>query len=311
ELFILAETNLERILLQVQHLQPQILIIDSIQTLLTETIESAPGSISQVRECALRLMRLAKETHLPIFLIGHVTKEGSLAGPKVLEHMVDTVLSFEGDRQYSYRIVRTNKNRFGSTSEIGIYEMKSDGLRQVNNPSEIFLSNAGVEFSGVAISATMEGMRPLVIETQALTSEAAYGNPQRSATGYDLRRMSMLLAVLEKKCGYPLASKDVFLNVAGGIKIEDPALDLGLVCAIVSSLTEMPISRKTAFCGEIGLTGEIRSVIRLEQRIAEVEKLGFQELFVASSAQRGIERLHTNLQIRFCSQVTEIFRLLW
>lgn len=308
ELLLAAETHLERILQFQKDIEPDILIVDSIQTIYSATIESAPGSVSQVRECAQRLMRLAKETQTPVFLVGHITKEGALAGPKVLEHMVDVVLSFEGERHNSYRIVRTNKNRFGSTLELGIYEMNEIGLREVVNPSEIFLSSGDESLSGVAISATLEGLRPILIEAQALVTPLAYGTPQRSATGFDLRRLSMLLAVLEKRCEFRMGQKDVFVNIAGGLKVDDPALDLGLVLAVVSSMLDVALDRKRVFAGEIGLTGEIRAVSRIEQRIAEAEKLGFKEMFVAESQMKGIEGKFKGLKIRGFSRLDEVFR---
>jgi len=307
-LFIAAEPNLDRILGFINEYQPEIVVIDSIQTLYLDSLESAPGSVSQIRECASRLIRFAKEQQLPLFLVGHITKEGSLAGPKVLEHMVDTVLTFEGDQHHSYRLVRTNKNRFGSTLEIGIYEMMATGLREVSNPSEIFLSNVEDQFSGVAIVATMEGMRPLLIETQALVSPMAYGTAQRSATGFDLRRLNMLLAVLEKRCGFKLGVKDVFINITGGLKVEDPAVDLGLVCAVISSLHDLSIPRRTAFAAEVGLSGEIRPVTRLEPRIAEAEKLGFDTIFVAASQATGLGRGFPNIKIRGVSKLESVFR---
>ena len=308
QLFIAAETHLERILEFYEQLQPDLMIVDSIQTVYTEVIESAPGSVSQVRESTARLIRMAKELNLPVFLIGHITKEGSIAGPKVLEHMVDTVLSFEGDRHNSYRIVRANKNRFGSTQEIAIYEMLANGLREVANPSEIFLSQSEEQFSGVSIAATMEGMRPLLIETQALVSPMAYGTAQRSATGFDLRRLNMLLAVLEKRCGFKLGEKDVFINITGGLKVEDPAIDLGLICAVISSQHDLIISPKTVFAAEVGLSGEIRAVSRVENRIAEAEKLGFEEIYVAKSQVHGLGRQFKGIKVKGVGKLTEVFQ---
>lgn len=308
DLLLAAETHLERILQFHKDHKPHILIVDSIQTVFSATMESAPGSVSQVRECAQRLMRLAKETQTPIFLVGHITKDGALAGPKVLEHMVDVVLSFEGERHNSYRIVRTSKNRFGSTLELGIYDMNETGLREVTNPSEIFLNSSDASLSGVAITATLEGMRPLLIEAQALVTPLAYGTPQRSATGFDLRRLSMLLAVLEKRCAFKMGQKDVFVNIAGGLRVDDPALDLGLVCAVVSSLLDMPLDRKMVFSAEIGLTGEIRAVSRIEQRIAEAEKLGFEHILIAQSQLKGLEEKFKGLHIRGFSRLEEVFR---
>ncbi|MEO8884939.1 MAG: DNA repair protein RadA, partial [Mucilaginibacter sp.] len=279
--FILTETSTQNIFKQIEELQPDIVIVDSIQTLHSAHIESTPGSVSQVRECTAELLRFAKESATPVFLIGHITKDGMIAGPKILEHMVDTVLQFEGDRHHVYRILRTIKNRFGSASELGIYEMLGEGLREVSNPSEILLSQRDEPLSGITISATLEGMRPMLIETQALVSISPYGTPQRTATGFDTKRMSMLLAVLEKRCGFKLGIKDVFLNITGGIRVEDPAIDLGLAAAIISSHEDIPIPFKTCFAGEIGLSGEIRAVNRIEQRIAEAQKLGFEQIFIS------------------------------
>ena len=307
-LLIASETNLETILGHFKNHKPEILVMDSIQTVYSETLESAPGSVPQVRECAQRLIRLAKENNVPVFLVGHITKEGSLAGPKVLEHMVDVVLRFEGERHHSYRIVRTLKNRFGSTLELGIYEMNDSGLREVNNPSEIFLSSGDPGLSGVAISATLEGLRPLLIETQALVTPQTYSAPQRSSTGFDLRRLNMLLAVLEKRCDFRMGEKDVFVNIAGGIKVSDPALDLGLICAVVSSMLDLPLKRKMVFAAEVGLTGEIRSVSRIEQRIAEAEKLGFDEILIAESQLRGLEGKFKGFTIRGFSRLEQVFR---
>lgn len=308
ELYIAAETQLERVFEYYQKLQPGILVIDSIQTLYTELLESAPGSVSQVRECAAKLIRLAKEQQIPIFIVGHITKEGSIAGPKVLEHMVDTVLSFEGDKHNSYRIVRTSKNRYGSTMELGIYEMMADGLREVPNPSEVFMSVGEEAFSGVTLGATLEGMRPLLIEAQALVSPMAYGTAQRSSTGFDLRRLNMLLAVLEKRCGFKMGIKDVFINITGGLKIEDPALDLALVCAVVSSLHDLPIDKRTVFGAEVGLSGEIRQVSRIEARIAEAEKLGFERIFVASGQADSLRSKYEKIKVLGVSKLEEVFR---
>lgn len=307
-LLVANATRLDQILKFQEEIQPELLIIDSIQTVYAQTMDSAPGSVSQVRECAARLMRLAKETQTPTFLVGHITKEGSLAGPKVLEHMVDAVLTFEGDQHSSYRIVRTTKNRFGSTLELGIYEMRGDGLREVNNPSEIFLSAGDENLSGVGISATMEGLRPLLIEIQALVSPQTYGTAQRSATGFDLRRLNMLLAVLEKRAGFKLGTQDIFVNLTGGIKVEDPALDLGLACAIVSSMHDLPIGKTSVFAAEIGLSGEVRPVNRIEQRIAEAEKLGFKEMFVSAQQMKGLKGKFSGIKIVGASKLTEVFR---
>lgn len=309
-LWIAAETQLENILAHCLELRPDLLIVDSVQTIATDALDSAPGSVSQVRESSAKLIRFAKEKNLPVFLVGHITKEGTLAGPKVLEHMVDTVLTFEGDRHNNYRIVRTSKNRFGSTLEMGIYEMQGKGLREVQNPSEIFLSQRDEQFSGVAIGATMEGMRPLLIETQALVSPMTYGNAQRSATGIDLRRINMLLAVLEKRCGFKMGIKDVFINITGGLRIEDPAIDLALVCALISSLHDIPLSPKTAFAAEVGLSGEIRPVNRLESRIAEAEKLGFTEIYVSHIQNNTLERTHSGISISGVGKLEDVFRKL-
>ncbi|MBN8701904.1 MAG: DNA repair protein RadA [Bacteroidetes bacterium] len=308
--YILNETATQNIFKQIEQLEPNLIIIDSIQTLHTARIESSPGSVSQIRECTNELMRFAKESSTPVFLIGHITKDGSLAGPKVLEHMVDTVLQFEGDRNHVYRLLRTTKNRFGSTNELGIYEMQGVGLRQVSNPSEILISAREEPVSGIAIAATMEGLRPMLIETQALVSSAAYGTPQRSSTGFDLRRLSMLLAVLEKRCGFRLAAKDVFLNIAGGIKVEDPAIDLAVVCAVLSSNVDLPINPKACFAAEVGLSGEIRPVNRVEQRISEAEKLGFEQIFI-SRYNKGISAKDYGIQLIQVGKMEEVFRQLF
>ena len=305
--FILQETNTQNIFQQIGEIEPQLVIIDSIQTLHTAYVESSPGSVSQVRECAAEFLRFAKETNVPVFMIGHITKEGSLAGPKILEHMVDTVLQFEGDRNHIYRLLRATKNRFGNTNEMGIYEMSGDGLREVTNPSEILITNRENATSGVTISATMEGNRPMLIETQALVSTAAYGTPQRSSTGFDLRRLSMLLAVLEKRCGFNLAAKDVFINIAGGIKVEDPGIDLALVCAILSSNEDLPILQNTCFASEVGLTGEIRPVNRIEQRISEAEKLGFEKIFISTHNLKGLQIKNFKIKIIAVSKIEEVF----
>lgn len=278
---VLTETNLEKILHQVAENEPALIVIDSIQTIYTQTIDASPGSVSQIRECTADLMRLAKESQISVVLIGHITKDGQIAGPKILEHMVDVVLQFEGDRNFLYRLVRSAKNRFGSTAEIGIYEMAQSGLKQVTNPSQVLISHFDQPFSGIAVSATLEGVRPILIESQALVSTAVYGTPQRSATGFDLRRLNMLLAVIEKRCGFRLGQKDVFLNITGGLRVDDPAVDLGIVCAILSSSEDIPIDSKSCFAAEIGLSGEIRSVNRIEQRIAEAEKMGFKSILVS------------------------------
>lgn len=278
---LFTSTNLEVVMKVIKEESPDICIIDSIQTLHSDMLESAPGSVGQIRECATQLMRFAKETGIPVLIIGHITKDGHIAGPKVLEHMVDVVLQFEGDRNHLYRILRATKNRFGSTQELGIYEMHSAGLREILNPSEVLMGKRDEELSGIAIAAMMEGMRPMLVEVQALVSSAAYGTPQRSSTGFDLRRLSMLLAVLEKKCGMRLGNKDVFLNIAGGIRVDDPAIDLAVICAILSSNIDKPIPSATCFAAEVGLSGEIRPVSRIEQRITEAEKLGFDRILIS------------------------------
>ena len=288
--YILCETLLENIFSQIKKEQPDLIIVDSIQTIASENIESAQGSVSQVRECAVAFLRYAKESGVPIIIVGHINKDGAIAGPKVLEHIVDTVLQFEGDRQYLYRILRSIKNRFGSTSEIGIYEMVEKGLREVKNPSEMLLSdNREEEMSGIAIGCTIEGVRPMMVEVQALVSTAAYGTPQRSVTGYDPRRLNMLLAVLEKRAKFRLGQKDVFLNIAGGIKIVDPAIDLAVVAAVMSSNFDIAVSRKTVFVGEVGLSGEIRTVTRIEQRVQESEKLGFETIVIPRENLKGVK----------------------
>ncbi|WP_413670880.1 DNA repair protein RadA [Mucilaginibacter sp. Mucisp86] len=316
--YILTETSTQNIFKQIEALEPDMVVIDSIQTLHSAHIESTPGSVSQVRECTAELLRFAKETSTPVFLIGHITKDGMIAGPKILEHMVDTVLQFEGDRHHVYRILRTIKNRFGSASELGIYEMMGEGLREVSNPSEILLSHREAPLSGITISATLEGMRPMLIETQALVSASAYGTPQRTATGFDTKRMSMLLAVLEKRCGFRLGAKDVFLNITGGIRVEDPAIDLGLAAAIISSHEDMPIPFKTCFAGELGLSGEIRAVNRVEQRIAEAQKLGFNQIFISkynlpASGQdkKRMDLSRYDIDIKIVSSIEEVFGLLF
>lgn len=286
--FILCETSLDAIFTQIENVKPDMVVVDSIQTIMSSEIESAPGSVSQVRECAASLLRYAKESGVPVILVGHINKDGAIAGPKVLEHIVDTVLQFEGDRQYLYRILRSIKNRFGSTSEIGIYEMARAGLREVKNPSEMLLSeNREEEMSGIAIGVMVEGVRPFLVEVQALVSSAAYGTPQRSVTGYDQRRLNMLLAVLEKRAKFRLGQKDVFLNIAGGLKVTDPALDMAVVAAVMSSNFDVSIPRRAAFAGEVGLSGEIRTVTRMESRVAEAEKLGFEKIFIPKGNLRG------------------------
>ncbi len=305
--FILAETATQNIFAQVQELNPDILIVDSIQTLHTNRIESAAGSVSQVRECTAELMKFAKETSTPVFLVGHITKEGGLAGPKVLEHMVDTVLQFEGDRHLSYRILRTSKNRFGSTSELGIYEMQSTGLREVSNPSEILISQRADDLSGVAIGATIEGNRPLLIEIQSLVSTATYGTPQRSSTGFDIKRLNMLLAVLEKRGGFRFGTQDVFLNIAGGIRVEEPALDLAICASLVSSLHDIPISEKVCFAAEVGLGGEIRAVNRIESRISEAQKLGYEVIYISTYNTKGLDQKKFDILIKPYAKLASVF----
>jgi len=303
---IVCETSLEQIFVHIKNTRPELVIIDSIQTISTESIESSPGSIAQVRECSASILRFAKETHTPVLLIGHINKEGSIAGPKVLEHIVDTVLQFEGDQHYMYRILRSIKNRFGSTAELGIYEMRQDGLRQVSNPSELLLSQ-----DHEAIASAIEGIRPFLIETQALVSSAVYGNPQRSATGFDIRRMNMLLAVLEKRVGFKLAQKDVFLNIAGGLKVNDPAIDLAVISAILSSNMDTAIEPEVCMAGEIGLSGEIRPVNRIEQRIGEAEKLGFRRFVLPKYNLQGIDTKKIKIELIPVRKVEEAFRVLF
>lgn len=309
--FILTETLTQNIFRQIEEIKPDVVVVDSIQTLHTDYIESSAGSVSQIRECAAELQKFSKITQTPVFLIGHITKDGSLAGPKILEHMVDTVLQFEGDRNFAYRILRAVKNRFGSTSELGIFEMQSTGLREVSNPSEILISQRDEDVSGVAIASTIEGLRPMLIEIQALVSTAAYGTPQRSSTGFDLRRLNMLLAVLEKRSGFRLGAKDVFLNVAGGIKVDDPAIDLAVISAILSSNEDIPIESKFCFAAEVGLSGEIRPVNRIEQRIQEAEKLGFEQIFVSKYNLKGIDLKNPKITISPVKNIEDIFGLLF
>lgn len=310
--FILTETSLENIFKQISDVSPAVLVIDSIQTLFSSNVESSPGSVSQIRECTAELLRFAKESNVPVFLIGHITKDGVIAGPKILEHMVDTVLQFEGDRHHIYRILRAIKNRFGSTAELGIYEMQGSGLREVSNPSEVLIAQRDEAMSGTSIAATMEGVRPLMIETQALVSSAVYGTPQRSSTGFDLRRLSMLLAVLEKRCGFRLGAKDVFLNIAGGIRVEDPAIDLSVICSILSSSEDMAISPKVCLAAEVGLSGEIRPVARIEQRISEAEKLGFETIIVSKYNLKGVDlNRYKRITVKPVAKVEEVFSLLF
>ncbi len=309
--YIVSETSLEQIFVHIQNVQPDVVIVDSIQTVSTETIESSPGSVSQVRECAAQLLKYCKTTAIPVLLIGHINKEGSIAGPKVLEHIVDTVLQFEGDQHYMYRILRPVKNRFGSTSELGIFEMQQNGLREVSNPSELLLSQNHEGLSGVAIASAIEGIRPFLIEVQSLVSSAAYGTPQRSSTGFDLRRLNMLLAVLEKRAGFKIAQKDVFLNIAGGIKVNDPAIDLAVISAILSSNVDIAIEKQLCMAGEVGLSGEIRPINRIEQRILEAEKLGFTKMIIPDINLKSINLTKLNIELVRVKKVEEAFRVLF
>lgn len=307
--FLLTETSTNGIFQEIRKRKPQLVIIDSIQTLHSDFLDSAPGSISQIRECTAEFQRFAKDTHTPVFLIGHITKDGSIAGPKLLEHMVDTVLQFEGDQHYAYRILRTTKNRFGSTSELGIYEMTGEGMRAVENPSEILINQKEEPLSGISIAAGMEGLRPLLIEVQALVTPSVYGTPQRTASGFDLRRLQLLLAVLEKRGGFHFGTKDVFVNIAGGLKIEDPSIDLAMVCALLSSYEDIPLSQKTCFAAEVGLSGEIRAVNRIEQRISEAEKLGFERIVISKYNRKGTEKFTGNIEVVPAATVEEVYRL--
>ena len=305
--YTLAETNTRNIFAATEELQPQIVIVDSIQTLYSPLIDSVAGSVSQVRQCAGELMKFAKETNTTVFLVGHITKDGLLAGPKVLEHMVDTVLQFEGDQHLTYRILRTTKNRFGPTSEIGIYEMRGNGLREVSNPSEILISQKDGPLNGATIGATIEGNRPLLIEIQSLVSPASYGTPQRTPTGFDQKRLNMLLAVLEKRCGFRMGTQDVFINMAGGIYVEDPAIDLALCVSIISSMEEIPIDEKICFAAEIGLGGELRAVNRIEQRISEAEKLGFREIYISKFNQKSVDSKKSKIQVKGFGKLKDVF----
>lgn len=310
--YVLTETTIQVIFKHIENVKPDVLVVDSIQTLYSTLIESAPGSVSQIRGCAGELLRFAKEENVPVFLIGHITKDGVIAGPKVLEHMVDTVLQFEGDRHHVYRLLRSSKNRFGSTAELGIYEMDGNGLKEVTDPGEILISQRNAELSGIAIACNLEGMRTMLIETQALVSSAVYGTPQRSATGFDIRRLNMLLAVLEKRCGFRLGAKDVFLNITGGIRVEDPAIDLAVTCAILSSNSDLAILPQTCFAGEIGLSGEIRPVSRIEQRIKEAEKLGFKKFFYPSFNEVAInKKSFADIELVAVGKIEEVFQLLF
>lgn len=309
--YLLTETNTQSIFKEIKKLKPELIIVDSIQTLQSPFVESSPGSISQIRECAAELQRFAKETNTPVFLIGHITKEGSIAGPKILEHMVDTVLQFEGDRHYAYRLLRTLKNRFGSTSELGIYEMTGEGMRSVINPSEILITQKEDQLSGIAIAATIEGIRPLLIETQALVTQSVYGTPQRTVSGFDLRRLQLLLAVLEKRGGFHFGVKDVFINIAGGIKAEDPSIDLAIVCALLSSYEDVPVPQHICFAGEVGLSGEIRAVNRIEQRIAEAEKLGFEKIIVSKYNSKSLSSGSYNIEVIALGKIEEVYKYLF
>ena len=307
--FILTETSTQNIFEQINALIPNILVIDSIQTLHTHQIESSPGSVSQIRECTSELIKFAKETGTAVLLIGHINKDGAIAGPKILEHMVDTVLQFEGDRNHTYRILRTIKNRFGSASELGVYEMNSLGLREVNNPSEILISERDEKTSGVAISSTIEGARPLLIEIQSLVSSAVYGTPQRSSTGYDTKRLNMLLAVLEKRCGFKLSSKDVFLNITGGIKIDDTAIDLAVICSILSSDQDIALDTLICFAGEIGLSGEVRAVNRIDERILEAQKLGYKKIIISKYNKLNAKKF--KIDVVQCGKIEEVYKKLF
>lgn len=306
--YLLTETSTQNIFQEIKKLKPQLVIVDSIQTLHSPYIESSAGSVSQIRECASEFQRFAKESNTPVFLIGHITKDGSIAGPKILEHMVDTVLQFEGDQHYAYRILRTLKNRFGSTSELGIYEMTGAGMRPVSNPSEILITQKEEQLSGIAIAATLEGQRPLLIEVQALVTQSVYGTPQRTSSGFDLRRLQLLLDVLEKRGGFHFGMKDVFVNIAGGLKVEDPSIDLAMVGALLSSYEDVPLPQQIAFAGEVGLSGEIRAVNRIEQRIAEAEKLGFEKMIISKYNQKGLSKQHYSIELITMSRVDELYK---
>ena len=311
ELYVVSETVTQRIFEHIDALQPDLLIVDSIQTISTEDIDSPAGSVSQIRQCTTEFQHYAKTTGVPVLLIGHITKDGTLAGPKVMEHIVDAVLQFEGDRNYGYRILRALKNRFGSTSEIGIFEMQGNGLREVPNPSEFLLGQRDETLSGAAVAATLEGARPMFIEVQSLVSSAVYGTPQRNANGFDMRRLSMLLAVLEKRCGFKLGAKDVFLNIAGGLRVNDPAIDLAVACAVLSSNVDIAISPRICFAAELGLSGEVRPVSRVEQRIAEADRLGFEKIFISKYNERSLDRRRYNIEIVAVSVIEEAFRALF
>jgi len=309
--YLLTETNTSSIFKEIKKVKPQVVIIDSIQTLQSSIIESSAGSVSQIRECTSEFQRFAKETNTPVFLIGHITKDGSIAGPKILEHIVDTVLQFEGDRHYAYRILRTLKNRFGSTNEIGIYEMDNAGMKQVANPSEILITQREENLSGTSIAATLEGMRPLLIEVQALVTQSVYGTPQRTVSGFDLRRLQLLLAVLEKRGGFHFGVKDVFINIAGGLKVEDPSIDLAVICSLLSSYEDVPLPQKICFAGEVGLNGEIRAVNRIKQRIAEAEKLGFEKIIISKYNKKSYANNNYKIEIVPFAQVHEVYQYLF
>ncbi len=309
--YLLTETSTHIIFQEIKKLKPQLVIVDSIQTLQSNLIDSSAGSVSQIRETAAEFQRYAKETNTPVFLIGHITKDGAIAGPKILEHMVDTVLQFEGDRHYAYRILRTLKNRFGSTAELGIYEMTGDGMKVVSNPSEILIAQRDEQLSGSAIAATIEGMRPLLIEVQALVTQSVYGTPQRTVSGFDLRRLQLLLAVLEKRGGFMFGTKDVFVNIAGGLKVEDPSIDLAVICALLSSYEDVPLPQHICFAGEVGLNGEIRAVNRVEQRIAEAEKLGFEKIFISKFNKKSFNTKNFKIEVSMVGQVHEVYKALF
>ena len=309
--YLLTETDTQSIFKEIKKLKPQLVIVDSIQTIQSPFVESSPGSVSQIRECASEMQRFAKETNTPVILIGHINKDGNIAGPKILEHMVDTVLQFEGDRHYAYRILRTLKNRFGSTSELGIYEMTGSGMRAVSNPSEILITQKEDQLSGIAIAATVEGMRPLLLETQALVTQSVYGTPQRTVSGFDLRRLQLLLAVLEKRGGFHFGVKDVFVNIAGGIKVEDPSIDLSIVSALLSSYEDVSVPQHICFAGEVGLSGEIRAVNRIEQRIAEAEKLGFEKIILSKYNSKSLTKLKFGIEVVSLGKVEELYQYLF
>lgn len=311
EFYLLTETSTQIIFQEIKKLRPGLVIIDSIQTLQSPYIESSAGSISQIRECTAEFQRFAKDSGVPVFLIGHITKDGSIAGPKMLEHMVDTVLQFEGDRHYAYRILRTLKNRFGSTAELGIYEMTGEGMRGVTNPSELLITQKEEQLSGIAIAASMEGLRPLLIEVQALVTQSVYGTPQRTVSGFEGRRLQLLLAVLEKRGGFHFGVKDVFLNIAGGLKVEDPSIDLAVLCALLSSFEDIPLPSRVCFAGEVGLSGEIRAVNRIEQRVAEAEKLGFEKIYVSKYNQKGLGVNKSGIEVVPVGRVEEVYKFLF